>query len=82
VYFIYNSNTHEFAAKESTTTSINLYKQQNSSITSYVTTVDCGALTDIEETSVEPAAVKALMNGQIVIIRGEAVYSITGVRIK
>ncbi len=82
VYFIYGSNTHEFAAKESTTTSIYLYKQQNGSNTSYVTTVDCGALTDIEKTSVEPAAVKALMNGQIVIIRGEAVYSITGVRIK
>ena len=85
VYFIYtknNNSTHEFAAKTSSSNSIYLYKQQNSSITSYVTTVDCGALTDIEETSVEPAAVKALMNGQIVIIRGEAVYSITGVRIQ
>lgn len=51
--------------------------------TSSVTASNCKWPTEVENIDDEkPAAVKALMNGQIVIIRGEAVYSITGVRIK
>lgn len=54
------------------------------STTYYSSTVDCSLIpTAIENTrSEEPVAVKALRNGQIVIIRGEAVYSITGIRIQ
>ena len=54
------------------------------STTYYSSNVDCSLIpTAIENTrSEEPVAIKALRNGQIVIIRGEAVYSITGVRIQ
>ena len=54
----------------------------STSTTYYSSTVSCGGGTDVENASVEQVAVKALMNGQIVIIRGDAVYSITGVRIQ
>ena len=54
----------------------------STSTTYYSSTVSCGGGTDVENTSAEQVAVKALMNGQIVIIRGDAVYSITGVRIQ
>ena len=36
----------------------------------------------VENVAVEPNAIKALRDGQLVIIRGDAVYSITGIRIK
>ena len=36
----------------------------------------------VENVVVEQAAIKALRDGQLVIIRGDAVYSITGIRIK
>lgn len=54
------------------------------STTYYSSNVDCSLIpTAIENTrSEEPVALKALRNGQIVIIRGEAVYSITGIRIQ
>jgi M6 family metalloprotease-like protein len=54
------------------------------STTYYSSNVDCSLIpTAIENTrSEEPVAIKALRNGQIVIIRGEAVYSITGIRIQ
>ncbi len=50
--------------------------------TTYYSSVACGSTTDIEETAVVPMAQKLLRNGQIVIIRGEAVYTITGERIQ
>ena len=50
--------------------------------TTYYSSVACGSTTDIEETAVVPSAQKLLRNGQIVIIRGEAVYTITGERIQ
>ena len=53
-----------------------------SSTTYYTSTVDCSWPTDVEESKVEQTAVKALRNGQIVIIRSDAVYSITGARIE
>ena len=46
-------------------------------------TTTCGGGTDIENVVVaQPAAVKAIRNGQLVIIRGEEIYSITGERIQ
>ena len=83
VYFIYSgkSTTHEFAAKSSSSTTIKLYKQGTNS-TTYYSSVACGSTTDIENTAVVPTAQKLLLNGQIVIIRGEAVYTITGERIQ
>ena len=41
-----------------------------------------GAATDVENTEVETKAQKLLQNGQILILRGDAVYTITGVRVK
>jgi uncharacterized membrane protein len=83
VYFIYSgkSTTYEFAAKPSSSTTIKLYKQGTIS-TTYYSSVACGSTTDIEETTIVPMAQKLLRNGQIVIIRGEAVYTITGERIQ
>lgn len=53
-----------------------------SSVTYYTYYPDCTS-TAIEtvETN-EPVAVKAIINGQIVIIRGEAVYTLTGARVQ
>ena len=56
----------------------------SSSVTYYTSTVTChGSGTSIEDASQnEPVAIKAIMNGQIVIIRGEAVYTLTGARVQ
>ncbi|MBR1878751.1 MAG: C10 family peptidase [Paludibacteraceae bacterium] len=49
----------------------------------YSTTLNCQDIPEaVEQTGTgKPAAEKAIRNGQIVIIRGEAVYSITGILI-
>lgn len=44
--------------------------------------VEPGPATDVENTEVETKAQKVLQNGQILILRGDAVYTITGVRLK
>ena len=44
--------------------------------------VEPGPATDVENTEVETKAQKVLQNGQILILRGDAVYTITGVRVK
>lgn len=56
----------------------------SSSTTYYTSTVTChGSGTSVENASQnEPVAIKAIMNGQIVIIRGEAVYTLTGARVQ
>jgi len=41
-----------------------------------------GPATGVENTSVETKAQKVLSNGQILILRGDAVYTITGVRVE
>ena len=46
------------------------------------TTVCGGDETDVENTAAPVTAVKTLRNGQLVIIRGNAVYSASGVRIQ
>lgn len=46
------------------------------------TTVCGGDETDVENTATPVTAVKTLRNGQLVIIRGNAVYSASGVRIQ
>ena len=50
--------------------------------TTYYSSVACGSSTDIEESAVVPMAQKLLLNGQIVIIRGDAVYTVTGARVQ
>ena len=43
----------------------------------------CNAGTDVENVNVErPAAVKVIRDGQLLLIRGEEIYSITGARIQ
>ena len=44
--------------------------------------VEPGPATDVENTEVETKAQKVLQNGQILILRGDAVYTTTGVRVK
>ena len=44
--------------------------------------VEPGPATNVENTEVETKAQKVLQNGQILILRGDAVYTITGVRVK
>ncbi len=51
-------------------------------ITTYYSSEGCSSTTDIENTAIVPVAQKLLRNGQIVIIRGEAVYTPTGARIQ
>ena len=46
------------------------------------TTVCGGDETDVENTAAPVTAVKTIRNGQLVIIRGNAVYSASGVRIQ
>lgn len=83
VYLIYQTNTHEFAAKNTSSTSIYLYKQQteDGSTTYYSTTLTCtpSAIETIEN---DCKAVKVMENGQIVIIRGNEKYTIFGQKIK
>lgn len=51
------------------------------SYSGYTTTLDCGqGIEDVA--SGKQAAIKTLRNGQLVIIRGEEIYSVTGVRIQ
>ena len=47
----------------------------------YTTTLNCTP-TCMEQTAVEPTAKKAIRDGQMVIIRGKEIYSVTGVRIQ
>lgn len=42
----------------------------------------CGQGSDVETVVCQPSAIKAIRDGQLVIIRGEEVYSITGERIE
>lgn len=54
----------------------------SSSVTYYTYYPDCtSTAVETVETN-EPVAVKAIINGQIVIIRGEAVYTLTGARVQ
>jgi len=55
----------------------------SSSSTTYYSSYEYCKESDIESVeTAQPVAIKALRNGQIVIIRGAEVYSITGARIK
>ena len=53
-----------------------------SSVTYYTYYPDCSSTAVETVETNEPAAVKAIINGQIVIIRGEAVYTLTGARVQ
>lgn len=46
------------------------------------TTSCAGDETGVEQTNIAPTAVKAIRDGQLVIIRGNAVYSVTGIRVQ
>ena len=80
VHTVYNS-THEFAAKTSSSYTIQLFKQQYNSTTYYSSVVSCSA-TAIENNVVAPKAQKVIENGQIVIIRGNEKYTIFGQKIQ
>ena len=50
--------------------------------TTYYSTVETCAPTAIEQAVAQPTAIKAIRNGQLVIIRGTEMYNVTGVRIQ
>ena len=61
--------------------SVTVTSGEGTSISGYTTKLDCGQ--GIEDTVADkPAAIKTLRNGQLVIIRGEEIYSVTGARIQ
>lgn len=53
-----------------------------SSVTYYTYYPDCTSTAVESVETNEPVAVKAIINGQIVIIRGGAVYTLTGARVQ
>ena len=81
VYFIYSGKTtvHEFAAKSSTSTTIQLYKQAPASTTYYSSSVSCGT-TGIEDEIVprQSSNRKFLKDGQLLILRDGRTYTLMG----
>lgn len=78
----YYGSKSDFSAFKYAGDPIYLYKQQGStSVTYYSSAIDCTA-TAIDNTCVTDQAIKVIRNGQLVIIRGDAIYSITGVRLQ
>ena len=79
----YFGSKSDFTAFSAAGDPIYLYKQQEeeTSTTYYTSALNCSAMA-IDYQSEAPTAVKVVRNGQILIIRGDAVYSITGNRIE
>ena len=81
VYFIYNKSVHEFAAKPSSSTTIQLYKQGAGTTTYYLTTINCTA-TGIENGELNIESRKIILNGQLYILVGDQMYIVTGARVR
>ena len=86
-YFVRNlGNTNAMFKYHASNAAIKPYKTSTTGavyVYAYVRKyVEPGPATDVENTEVETKAQKVLQNGQILILRGDAVYTITGVRVK
>lgn len=86
-YFVRNlGNTNAMFKYHSGNAAIKPYKATTTGavyVYAYVRKyVEPGPATDVENTEVETKAEKVLRNGQILILRGDAVYTITGVRVE
>lgn len=86
-YFVRNlGNTNAMFKYHASNAAIKPYKTSTTGavyVYAYVRKyVEPGPATDVEYTEVETKAQKVLQNGQILILRGDAVYTITGVRVK
>lgn len=86
-YFVRNlSNTNAMFKYHAGNAAIKPYKTSTTGavyVYAYVRKyVEPGPATNVENTEVETKAQKVLQNGQILILRGDAVYTITGVRVK
>ena len=78
----WNNGSPRFACYTSAQKAVQLYKKSTgAAYTDYTTTLNCTP-TGMEQTAVEPTAKKAIRDGQMVIIRGKEIYSVTGVRIQ
>jgi hypothetical protein len=79
----YYGSKGNFSAYKQAGDPIYLYKQQYgaTTVTYYSSVVDC-TQTDVDIMTVAPKAVKAIQNGQVVIIRDGVSYSILGQPIK
>lgn len=78
-YMEYYGSKGNFSAYKQAGDPIYLYKQQYgaTTVTYYSSVVDC-TQTDVDIMTVAPKAVKAIQNGQVVIIRDGVSYSILG----
>lgn len=86
-YFVHNlGNTNAMFKYHAGNAAIKPYKVNSAGavyVYAYVRKyVEPGPATNVENTEVETKAQKVLQNGQILILRGDAVYTITGVRVK
>ena len=86
-YFVRNlGNTNAMFKYHASNAAIKPYKENSAGavyVYAYVRKyVEPGPATNVENTEVETKAQKVLQNGQILILRGDAVYTITGVRVK
>lgn len=86
-YFVRNlGNTNAMFKYHASNAAIKPYKTNTAGavyVYAYVRKyVEPGPATDVENTEVETKAQKVLRNGQILILRGDAVYTITGVRVE
>ena len=84
--FLYNVNSPRFTTYSSNTSASMLLPQLyrktggGASYSNYSTA--CTSGTGVEQVEVAPAAQKVIRDGQLVIIRGEEVYTVTGVRVQ
>lgn len=79
----WNGSNPRFACYTSAQKAVQLYKKTSTSgsLTYYTTTEVCTP-TAIEQTNAKaPVAVKAIRNGQMVIIRGNEVFSVSGAKL-
>ena len=78
-----NTITIETSTKRAYIASVSVMAEGGtSSVTYYTYYPDCTSTAVERVETNEPVAVKAIINGQIVIIRGEAVYTLTGARVQ
>ncbi len=89
VYFVYNNTTREFAAKQSATTTIQLYKQRNTDITYYSSFINCtttGLNGEWTNGRMDEGAKgewhKVMENGQLYITKDGEKYTVLGTKVQ
>ena len=80
----YYGDKSDFAAYTAAGDPIYLFKQQaeETATTYYSSTLNCTPTAIENTTNDKQTAIKVIRNGQMVIIRGDAVYTVTGSRLQ